>query len=309
VHSQDELEHVRSKLTVDGGVILNMEVGETFIPSGARLLRCTKSTLQCADDLLQLELPERLDFMVDGRAAALVGVGGCGRCCAIVDIIWQLFLYYTLDLLPWVLATRGVGWRGIGSYHFFELVGTALVEVAICHILLFFCISTLADYYLKVRALVSMCRTFHGHAKLEDLLRDCRGMERTRLDAEVEKAFGIAAKEVQNSLHTGEARRRSAFRLSGAGSTPSASDGHEHVHFLALEESLNACVCIRNMLNRHGKVFVIGATSLVGILLLPEIVHGAFLLVTFIVALFLLSSVCLLFAVYRRTASWSQRTT
>jgi len=302
VHSAEAMEALRSVLSVDGTVLIHHYVvhphwssrssspSGTIIPKGSRLLRCESSRVQSADDLLELYTPARLVFMVDGRAAALFGAGWCARCRAFVDIGWQLVIYVTFDIVPFFLAGNEVGWHGLFGWRWLECLATGLIEVACGHILFFFAWSTLVDYYLKARALVSMCRTFGGRdrssASLEDALHDATGLDRARLDAEVEKSFGIPAQELRPSILIREAHRGRSIRYapSSPGGRPSSASGTHtsSTEYWSRDDSLNVWVCIRTLvLDRKTACVLMGGGAWCGLLggfLLSETVHGPMLM-------------------------------
>ncbi|CAK0877768.1 unnamed protein product [Prorocentrum cordatum] len=266
VSSHAERQRIHRALADDGTLMedLFLERFAGCLFQGSKLLlEKSMEDKEHKDDILSLELdpPAVLVFRVTARPAAFRGEGCKGRLRAVLDVLWQCCIYFTLDVLPvlWALlgSTSNLGTDDGGPEGRFV---DAAVLVACAHTVFYFCWSTVIDYVFKALVLAKMLfprpvelpssHPLSSAAPSQACLRHAgsTSSESSRATASRHESFGAL---------TG-VRSRGAARLDFLGQAREVLGAcPEQVLGAARrppgrEDELNLCVCARNRFSGDG---------------------------------------------------------
>lgn len=147
-----------------GRVIKDVKIGTVQLFKGWELL--ASPSLQCDDiheEILTMALPAELVFSSQSnsvRTAALVGSDYRGTLRARWDMICQVYIFLSLDVLPFFGTLMGLGPGSFVSMDSMTVLASRSIAVASWHIICFFVFSTATDYYWKVLSWLSLEKHF-----------------------------------------------------------------------------------------------------------------------------------------------------
>lgn len=137
-----------------------VQLGKYRLLAGSQLLAVeAMSGKTDRDDVLDMSLPAKLVFRVDARPTSFRGMSCCSSLRALMDLVFQILIFVSLDILPLVyMLWKLDGLQALLSMSWFNDIVTAAVYLALGHIAFYYIWSTFLDYVWKFMTALRMCR-------------------------------------------------------------------------------------------------------------------------------------------------------
>eukprot|EP00929_Paragymnodinium_shiwhaense_P082973 TRINITY_DN4400_c0_g1_i1.p1 TRINITY_DN4400_c0_g1~~TRINITY_DN4400_c0_g1_i1.p1 ORF type:complete len:1005 (-),score=153.49 TRINITY_DN4400_c0_g1_i1:239-3253(-) len=245
--TQSQLALLRSALTESATPTLkkNIVISEVTLYRDSELLALhSMAGEDHASALLSRDLPAKVTFRVPGRPTSLGDYNRWFTLRGVVDIIWQVLIYTTIDVVPLVWTCFGVPRIATSDCRATCVLTTAVISMSCVHIAVYYVWSTLLDLGWKAYSFYIMLMTFPPKC--------CRGLSRFEpqwLQTLRPRGDNTASPAEVELLEEG------AHNLLGL-----PSQGRRFTTSAALDGRLNICVQLRNVMRQKGKTrFIIVA--------------------------------------------------